>query len=151
MKNLIDIPKRCYLTEMAISLLAFNEKLESRINQILQNWCLVRFCDDNVKHPAYINRNHWASELYALMTDISSYKLKSGRKDKTVYNVLANELELDNSYEIEKRIKRKFIIEGLEKEVQTIAHICSLNIEDICENICKDEAAIYLYVSEPIG
>lgn len=143
--------KECYLTEMATSLSDFIKHVDSLAFQIIENWCLVKLCDDNIDNDARINRNHWASELKAHLKSISRKTVKSGKKIKAIKHVMIENLEFDNPIEVADAIRFKFNKEGLQKYVNVMSFECALNINDICKQMASSDCEIDEYVSEPIG
>ena len=148
MKNFSEFLKNFYITEMAIKLGEFRNNSEGIINQIIENWCLVRWCD------VYSNeltskrlRNHWALELINHMLRINNIKLKDSRKDKALHNLVIKTFEYNDWIEIAKVIRNKFIEEGLEKYVNIMSEECANNIENICNILCSDENTIKEYVN----
>lgn len=130
MKNLSECLINSMINEMAYTKSQFEFKLDNLADQILQNWCLVKWCDDNPKEQKSVNpRNHWASELKGHMKTIINISLKSGRKDKVIKNVLIDRLELNDSTQVARRIRDKFNKEELSKYINTISQACSDNIE----------------------
>ena len=72
------------LNDIAMEINGYTSYLKGGIlKQLVQNWCLVRYCR---LHPKFVTtcRNHWASELRAIVVEISSYKLckDNKRRDK---------------------------------------------------------------------
>lgn len=140
------------INEMAYTKSQFEFKLDNLSDQILQNWCLVKWCDDNPKEQKSVNlRNHWASELKGHMKTIINTSLKSGRKDKVIKNVLIDRLELNDSTQVARRIRDKFNKEELSKYINTISQACSDNIEEICNVLSKDEQNMEDYIHGTIG
>lgn len=140
------------INEMAYTKSQFEFKLDNLADQILQNWCLVKWCDDNPKEQKSVNlRNHWASELKGHMKTIINTSLKSGRKDKVIKNVLIDRLELNDSTQVARRIRDKFNKEELSKYINTISQACSDNIEEICNVLSKDEQNMEDYIHGTIG
>lgn len=148
MKNLSEFLKNFYITEMAIKLGEFRNNSEGIINQIIENWCLVRWCD---MYPNELNskrlRNHWATELINHMLRINNIKLKGSRKDKALHNLVIKTLEYNDWIEIAKVIRNKFNEEGLENYVTITSEECANNIENICNILCSDENDIKEYVN----
>lgn len=136
MKSLSEYLKNFCITEMAIKLGEFRNNSEGIINQIIQNWCLVRWCDENMYDNISIRlRNHWASELKTNMLKISNAKLKGNRKDKVINNLVIKTLEYDDMTNIARIIRNKFAKEGLSKYINSIAFECAENINKICNII----------------
>lgn len=153
MENLVNyIYKKETITEMATKLTVFRLMLHNLYIQLIENWCLVRWCD---MYPNELTskrlRNHWATELKAVMTDISNEKLKSGRKDKVIKDELINGLELNDKDRIADIIRDKFEKEGLEKYINVMSEECANNIENICNVLSGNSSDIKEYVYGCIG
>lgn len=148
MKNFSEFLKNFYITEMAIKLGEFRNNSEGIINQIIENWCLVKWCD---MYPNELTskrlRNHWALELINNMLRINNIKLKGSRKDKALHNLVIKTLEYNDWIEIAKIIRNKFEKERLEKYINIISEECANNIENICNILCSDENTIKEYVN----
>ena len=148
MKNLSEFLKNFYITEMAIKLGEFRNNSEGIINQIIENWCLVKWCD---MYPNELTskrlRNHWVTELINHMLRINNIKLKGSRKDKALHNLVIKTLEYNDWIEIAKVIRNKFNEEGLEKYVNIVSEECANNIENICNILCSNENTIKEYVN----
>ena len=148
MKNFSEFLKNFYITEMAIKLGEFRNNSEGIINKIIENWCLVKWCD---MYPNEITskrlRNHWALELINHMLRINNIKLKGSRKDKALHNLVIKTLEYNDWIEIAKVIRNKFEKERLEKYINIISEECANNIENICNILCSDENTIKEYVN----
>ena len=148
MKNFSEFLKNFYITEMAIKLGEFRNNSEGIINQIIENWCLVKWCD---MYPNELTskrlRNHWVTELINNMLRINNIKLKGSRKDKALHNLVIKTLEYNDWIEIAKIIRNKFEKERLEKYINIISEECANNIENICNILCSDENTIKEYVN----
>ena len=148
MKNFSEFLKNFYITEMTIKLGEFRNNSEGIINQIIENWCLVKWCD---MYPNELTskrlRNHWVTELINHMLRINNIKLKGSRKDKALHNLVIKTLEYNDWIEIAKVIRNKFEKERLEKYINIISEECANNIENICNILCSDENTIKEYVN----
>ena len=71
------------LTNGITSFMWFKNLKIKILARLVQNWCLVHYCR---LYPKFVTtcRNHWASELRAIVVEISSYKLckDNERRDK---------------------------------------------------------------------
>ena len=109
MKTLIEYIESSAITEMAKSLSDFKQLVSDLSDQIIENWCLVKWCD---MYPNELTskrlRNHWASELKSYLYKISRERLKSGRKDKVIKDEWIKHLELNDTYIISDVIRDKF-------------------------------------------
>lgn len=65
------------LPEMLIPRKEYKERIENLSVQLLENWCLVRWCRNaNLKtHPL---RNHWAKELRTQFIAMANLNMKDG-------------------------------------------------------------------------
>ena len=73
------------ITEMAMSLKDYKNKVESLMQQILENWCLVRYT--TITGDKADLKNHWCLELSAHINNVASMKVKSGDKHKALYSL----------------------------------------------------------------
>lgn len=71
------INERLELSEMSIPRKEYKERIENLSQQLLENWCLVRWCRNaNLKiHPL---RNHWAKELRTHFIAMANLNMKDG-------------------------------------------------------------------------
>lgn len=71
------INERLELSEMSIPRKEYKERIENLSQQLLENWCLVRWCRSaNLKtHPL---RNHWAKELRTHFIAMANLNMKDG-------------------------------------------------------------------------
>lgn len=152
MKSLTEYLIYNPINEMADSLSDFINKINNLLSQLLENWCLVKWCD---LYP-YSNisvrlRNHWATELIGIMIQITNTRIKSGRKDKAIKNILIKKWELNDPDVIYNFINKKFTKEGLFKYSKHISEVCSNNIDEICNILSQNEDDVYNYVEGEIG
>ena len=149
MKNFSEFLKNFYITKMAIKLGEFRNNSEGIINQIIENWCLVRWCD---MYPNELTskrlRNHCVTELINHMLRINNIKLKGSRKDKALHNLVIKTFEYNDWIEIAKVIRNKFEKERLERYITIISEECANHINTICKLLCcNDENYIKNYVN----
>lgn len=85
MKSLTEYLIYNPINEMVDSLSDFRNKINNLLGQLLENWCLVKWCDlypnSNISKRL---RNHWSTELIAIMTQVTNTRIKSGRKNKAI-------------------------------------------------------------------
>ena len=152
MKKLIDYITESYITEMAYTRRNFEDKITGVIPQIVQNWCLVRWAEMYPEHHLSVNRNHWATELKGHINSICVDKVKSGRKDKVIRNIMIDTLELNYDTAVAQKIRKKFNDEGLSKYINIMAHEFTKNVTEVCNIMSSDnEEEVDNYVNEPIG
>ena len=103
------------ISEMSTSLKKFISSVEFLQEQIIENWCLCKYCQmfdvDNV------NFNHWRGELYAALDGVNDIHLKKGMSKKSALTeVLIDAYEYDTKIAVKKSIKSKFKIEKLDSD-----------------------------------
>ena len=74
------------ITEMAMSLKDYKNRVEALMQQILENWCLIRYC--TLTGDKQDLKNHWKIELRAHINNIASIKLKNGDSSVSKQNAL---------------------------------------------------------------
>lgn len=148
MKNLKDIIRESLIYEMADNLSTFRLKLQDIMPQVIENWCLVKWCDMNPDELTSKRlRNYWATELKAYMNKIVDRKVKCGRKDKVIISSIIDEMELNDKNEVANLIRNKFTKEGLEKYINVMAEECANNIKIICNVLSKTKYDVEDHVS----
>ena len=147
MKNLLEYVEESTILEMSLNLSKFKDLLYNLSKQIIENWCLVKWCD---MHPDELTskrlRSHWSTELKAYMFRISEEKLKSGRKDKVIKNEWIDHFELNDKDNITNIIRNKFNKEGLEKYINIISEECAKSANDICNVLSGNKDDIESYI-----
>ena len=147
MKNLLEYVEESTILEMSLNLSKFKDLLYNLSKQIIENWCLVKWCD---MHPDELTskrlRSHWSTELKDYMFRISEEKLKSGRKDKVIKNEWIDHFELNDKDNITNIIRNKFNKEGLEKYINIISKECAKSANDICNVLSGNKDDIESYI-----
>lgn len=152
MKSLTEYLIYNPINEMADSLSDFRNKINNLLGKLLENWCLVKWCDLYPNSNISVRfRNHWANELIAIMKQITSTRIKSGRKDKAIRNILITKWELNDPDVIYNFINKKFSKEGLFKYGKYMSEICANNIYDICNVLSQNENNIEDYIMGEIS
>lgn len=73
MKTLKNILKEDLILEMSIPKKSFKDKIENLSQQILENWCLVRFCKLTNRTTL---KTHWSYEFRNHILSLMRYKIK---------------------------------------------------------------------------
>ena len=119
--------------EMAVPRKEFKRKIDSLLNQIAENWCLIRFCQENETHKE--NINHWKIELRAYFVTIARNKIAGDNKFMTRYKAIKetilNDNEFDNIENIEYRVSTKFMEENLDYETDMFKDVCKEFQDDL--------------------
>lgn len=114
------------LFEMASNRSEFLDKLDNLHEQIIENWCLIRYCI--VFDNKNINKNHWRKELSAHLYNIVLHRYDVNRIN-AIKEVYLRKLRLDNSNVIYNIISKKWSKENLDIE----ADYTSTIIEDFIQ------------------
>lgn len=114
--------------EMAYSRKELKTIFDGILDQIIENWCLVKYC--SLYDPNNINKNHWVYELTAHMYNIFRRQLKNGSEDAKLHllkSVAFNQKEYTTAIAIKNCIRLKFKKEN----IQITNELCSACIEDL--------------------
>ena len=150
---ILDAIQESYIFEMAYDRKEIKKRVEGLINQIIENWCLTKYCTlhDNENR----NKHHWKQELMAHLYNIYEMKLKGGNA-KTKYNLISeiiyDKKEITTSSKISSIIRIKFRNENIPIQ-KDICDLCIENLNYIIELISNDENddntdKIYDYVEQ---
>lgn len=99
------------LNEMAIPLKDFKNRVDSLRLQLIENWCLCKYCQMYAKTNP--NFNHWKIELRAQMDNIKSLNIKGGNKLRTLTKMFITDYDFDDASTIYRIIIGKFNREGI--------------------------------------
>ena len=114
--------------EMAYSRKELKNSFDGILDQIIENWCLVKYC--SLYDSNNINKSHWTNELTAHMYNILKRQLKNGGEDaklQLLKSVTYEQKEYTTSVAIKRCIRLKFKREN----IQIHAEVCSACIEDL--------------------
>ena len=114
--------------EMAYSRKELKNSFDGILDQIIENWCLVKYC--SLYDVQNINKNHWTNELTAYMYNILKRQLKNGDEDaklQLLKSVAYDQKEYTTAAAIKKCIRFKFKKEN----IQITDELCSACIEDL--------------------
>ena len=143
---ILDAIQESYIFEMAYDRKEIKKRVEGLINQIIENWCLIKYCTlyDNENK----NKYHWKQELMAHLYNIYEMKLKGGNA-KTKNNLIS---EITTSSKISSIIRIKFRNENIPIQ-KDICDLCIENLNYIIELVSNDENddntdKIYDYVEQ---
>ena len=132
---ILDVIQESYIFEMAYDRKEIKKRVEGLVNQIIENWCLIKYCSlyDNNN----TNKYHWKQELKAHLYDIYEMKIKGGNA-KTKYNLISeiiyDKKEITTSSKISSIIRIKFRKENIVID-NDICDLCIENLNNIIELI----------------
>ncbi len=153
---ILDVIQDSYVFEMAYNRKEIKKRVEALINQIIENWCLIKYCSLYDKNN--INKYHWKQELKAHLYNIYEMKIKGGDA-KTKYNLVSeiiyDKKEITTSSKISSIIRIKFRKENIiiHSDIYDICDSCIENLNYIITLISNDENddntdKIYDYVEQ---
>ena len=136
--------------EMANSREKYIDITRSLTDQIVQNWCLIKYC--NMYDEENYNRLHWSKELIAHMGTLLRQKIK-GNIDKLRTTKIAwiEQEELDDPEIIKLIIINKFKDEKIDVDLTIITNEFIKQLDRIMYLICKgNPTELTKYVYEEI-
>lgn len=138
MKTLIEYLNENIIVEMACDRSKFSNLVLSHLQQIIENWCLVYYC--NKYDTGNLNKNHWLSELKTQLLTIIKQKTKHIDRRKVIIDCIINKAELDDTKSIHDLVSYK-----LNKK----EHIDINIVYDICKAVKQNiNEIIELFLSE---
>ena len=118
---LVEALSNTKIFEMANSRENYITLSRSLMDQIVQNWCLIKYC--NLYDEENYNRLHWSNELIAHIGKLLRQKIKGGINKERTTKIAWIELEEINDPEIvEMTIVYKFDEEGIKTDLNKIAN-----------------------------
>lgn len=150
---ILDVIQESYIFEMAYNRKEIRKRVEALTNQIIENWCLIKYC--SLYDKTNTNKNHWKQELRAHLYNIYEMKIKGGNA-KTKYNLISeiiyDKKEITSSSKIASIIRIKFRNENIIIH-NDICDLCIDNLNYIIELISNNENddntdKIYDYVEQ---
>ena len=114
--------------EMAYSRKELKTSFDGILDQIIENWCLVKYC--SLYDEQNINKNHWANELTAHMYNILKRQLKNGGEDAKL-QLLKSVAYAQKEYTTAIAIKRCIRLKFKKENIQIPIEVCSSCIEDL--------------------
>ena len=152
--GLVSFREQEALNEMAMERKEYITFLKGGIlMRLVQNWCLVRYCH---LQPKFVTtcRNHWASELRAIVMEITTYKLckDNNRRDKkreATRKIIIDYFEYNDIETVARVIHPKFYDENIrnyeDEQFMAIQFIKELDvIIDMITNGATDDIDAYI-------
>ena len=152
--GLVSFREQEVLNEMAMERKEYTTFLKAGIlKQLVQNWCLVRYCRLEPKFETTC-RNHWASELRAIVVELASYKLckdnkRRDKKREETCKIIIDYFEFDDIETVACVIHPKFYDENIrnyeDEQFMAIQFIKELDvIIDMITNGAMDDIDAYI-------
>lgn len=140
------------MTEMAMPLKAYIRKIEYYMYELIQNWCLCKWCQQY--DPANVNFNHWMKELRSCINQLKDPILKSkADKKKHLKQQLVEYYEFNDKHMVYRIIRDKFDDENIfdEKQIEFVAKAFADNIEQLIEFMSSPDGSTKDYVQAAFG
>ena len=137
------------ITEMAVPLKKYKERVDGLRFQLVENWCLCKYCQ--LYDKTSNNFNHWLSELKACINNLKLLDIKgTADKRKTLIRMLVDDYDYNKVNMILRIIADKFNGENINNEKQRIAVSKSFsdNIETLIDVISIDSITTDAYLKE---
>jgi hypothetical protein len=135
------------LNEIAMSIEDFKDKIIHLQFQLVENWCLCKWCQLFALEND--NFNHWQAEFKAYATALQKAKLKSGDKHKILAKEFIENYDYNDPSQILDIIQEKFDEEGIadERQREAVALEFSRGIFKLIDVICS-ATPISTYIRE---
>ena len=130
---ILEAIQNTVIFEMAYERKELKKLVNGLIRQIIENWCLVRYC--TLYDNSNINKSHWKRELETHMYNIFDTQIKGGNyqaKYNLIYQIVIDEMEYTTSNKIAICIRKKFKKEQLNID-NTICNECVESLIKIIE------------------
>lgn len=149
-KSAVEKELNMLLEYYAISRSDFQKNIKNQICQIVENWCLIRFCE-LTNNDVNNCKNHWKDELKAACKNAAIQKIKgndsSSSRLKAICKVF-DDLEINSDYNVvDEIIVDKFVKEQIdtnsEEYKQTINDFMN-SCKDICISLATHKYREYI-------
>lgn len=125
---LLESLQSTYIFEMAYDRKHLKKIVDGLFAQIIENWCLVRYC--TLYDPNNTTKNHWKKELRAHCGKIYQASLRGGNsqvKYNLISEIVIDNMELTTARKIKSVTRTKFRVENLEQR-DDIFNQCAENV-----------------------
>jgi hypothetical protein len=121
---------------MALPRKTYKERIRGLSCQLLENWCLVRYCS-LIGQEVY--KKHWADELRGHMLSMSRLSIKGNDSVETrqkVFEEVWADDDYDNPQLLTMVVANKFISEGIDVKSKPVTQ-CIMDCINAKSNIIK--------------
>lgn len=135
------------LNEMAISLKEWQDKAEDLRFQIVENWCLCKWCQLFDTNNSLFN--HWKVELRAFIRKLKLIHIKNDiSKDKVLTRVWISKCDLNDKDMVLEIIEDKFNEKNLmdAKQKEIVAASFANEVDDLIECIAQSKITSDAYI-----
>lgn len=140
------------LFEMAYSREKYIDKVNDLSRQIVENWCLIRYCTKY--DPNNINKNHWKTELLTHCDALYNLFVKTDKKSATKAALIGND-ELNIPEHIKELLQMKFNKEHFEIKADICKEFAEYGLYKIINLVSAKRGSgnfqeLYRYIDEDI-
>lgn len=140
------------LFEMAYSREKYIDKVNDLSRQIVENWCLIRYCTKYDSENQ--NKNHWKTELLAYCDALYNLFVKTDKKSATKAALIGND-ELNVPKRIEELLQMKFNKERFEIKADICKEFAEYGLYKIINLVSAKRGSgnyqeLYRYIDEDI-
>ena len=128
------------VTEMALPLKVFRQRVEGLMFQLIENWCLCKYCQ--LYSPDNQNFGHWIGELRSYTNKLRNFEIKGKIKKKaTLVNIFIRDFDYDEARKILVIIRDKFEVENIMdmSQRQAVASAFSSSIQGLIDFLCDTD------------
>lgn len=149
---LIEQLSKTHIFEMAYSREQYIDNIDDIADQIVENWCLIRYCTLYDKDNK--NKAHWKQELKSYCKKLLRSVVKVN-KLKATQDAMIEMLELDNQKIVEVTIADKFEKENFEIKQDICKDFSEYGLQKIIYLVSKKFSntsyqELYRYIDEDI-
>ena len=143
------INEKILISEMAIPLKDYRKKAEDLRFQLVENWCLCKYC----QLYSHDNQNfaHWIVELKSIIQALKFVRLKGdASKEKALYNLYVDRCDYKDAKMIHNIIFDKFTRENItsNEEINNVSVAFTNGIDALIHNMADDETSLDGYIEE---
>ena len=137
------------VAEMALPLKVFRQRVEGLMFQLIENWCLCKYCQ--LYSPDNQNFGHWLGELRSYTNQLRNFEIKGKiQKKATLVNIFIRDFDYDEARKILVIIRDKFDVENIMdmSQRQTIASEFASSIQELIDFLCDTDISNASYMKK---
>ena len=137
------------ITEMAVPLKKYKERVDGLRFQLVENWCLCRYCQ--LFDTENICFKHWINELEAVIENLKFLDIKDRiSKEKTLTGMLISDYDYNDSEMIKRIMAGKFKKEKITdlKKIESVCLDFANSIGNIIDVISNDNIILDDYLED---
>ena len=137
------------VAEMALPLKVFRQRVEGLMFQLIENWCLCKYCQ--LYDPDNQNFGHWLSELRSYTNQLRNFEIKGKiQKKTTLVNIFIRDFDYDETRKILVIIRDKFDVEKIMdmSQRQAIAGAFASSVQGLIDFLCDTDISNASYMKK---